>query len=1158
MATTTLQLYWDLASFDPNVRQTAAQSLIRSLAEFQSTHEQTLENKEDVADTEEKLDALCASDVSYAVRRLLRGLPSSRQGARQGFSLALTELLAIMDIVSAKLVLDLLFQYTERTGAMSGEEQRDMLFGRLFGLMSIVASGMMTRATTTIEDINRILESLANMVETKSYLSEVCHHVVINMLPHLKSTGYKKEAVEKILELFMKETISTVDQLNLALSIQQQLPEVDLSTQFSGWKSSNVLDSVNLARLAVILKAAPLEDQESQTEWKPQLHSVWDRLLAVYFEPSGAVLTNGIENGVERPKKKQKAAKKADVPKVAPFQEFWTVTVDQTMFETNATHGRKFWGFQLVEKALPRLSPEQMPLIFTENFMRTFINNLSSDVRYLNKAARHTAGVLQHVAENNKQVGFALITQLLGKHGHQHFDRITKTKTVENLLPTMDEEGINSYLEYLAEMFIKSEATSDDSKQSDSRREWALSQMAMLITNTKIPKEEEWITKLVRFLMVYAFFDCKVASAKGSFFENFRQPAPALSDSVQKFCKERFQAVLVALSKLPPTEKVKEMSGSVLKTRRLNGFTNDGELWVYRVYQVYEKLEKDGKKFESLIKLSRESQKQNKKAAEVVEKLREKLQKDNQENSHDSLERGFEILIVNMMLHLLIDEEEAQAVLGDLLDCYDKTFSKAKPKAKKSKKNASTEETESQPEPVEVIVDILVSFLTNPSPVLKNLAEQVFEIFSHQITRQSLQMLLNILAASENKSGSEELFGEEESEEEEDDDVEMLEMDSDVEMIDDEEGEVDEELRQKVEEAMKSEGLLPGENDDEEADLDDEAMAAFDEKLAEVFKQKKIESKEKKDMQQNIVHFKNNVMDLVAIYVRKNPTNPLILDTIVPLLNVIRSTPAKSVTSQFVEKVTAFLKNKLTKLPEYPKEHDDTIFEIMQSVHDFATQSSSKELSEMCNQLALFLRKCIVGGADLELNDDVPAKTKEELNKMIAIYSSSLKLYMTKKSTHFPPSMIASLVQRFPHSTWPLMDSLVTYINPSETANHYRQSMACQWIMLMVQRSVGKKSEEYNQLFAQLAPKIAKQVEQTIEKSMKEEAKGTLDYDSMRNFVRFIVTMVRLHRKVLDNDVKALNKAWNAELIASITSNDKYNKPAIQTTCKQIANLLKN
>lgn len=68
---------------------------------------------------------------------------------------------------------------------MNGDETRDMLFGRLFGLMSIVASGMIARDSTTTEDIIRIVESLHEMALAKSYLAEVCHHVVINLLPYV-------------------------------------------------------------------------------------------------------------------------------------------------------------------------------------------------------------------------------------------------------------------------------------------------------------------------------------------------------------------------------------------------------------------------------------------------------------------------------------------------------------------------------------------------------------------------------------------------------------------------------------------------------------------------------------------------------------------------------------------------------------------------------------------------------------------------------------------------------------------------------------------------------------------------------------------------------------------------------------------------------------
>ncbi|KAI8879206.1 hypothetical protein K501DRAFT_227075 [Backusella circina FSU 941] len=1119
MATTTLQLYWDLASYDASVRQSAALSLIRTLADFQKTHEASLNDNDDtIADTEEKLDALCASDVSYAVRRLLRGLPSSRQGARQGFSLALTELLAIVDVISLKVVLDLLFQYTERTGAMSGEEIRDMLFGRLFGLMSIVASGMITRASTQTEDIVRIVESLHEMATAKSYLAEVCHHVVVNILPHLKKDSeHKEKAIEKIKELFFKGPITNVDQLNLVLGIQNSLPDVDVSEQFSNWKSQNVLETVNLPRLAGILKEIPADTQEALADWKPQLHSVWDPILSIYLD--------GSEN-----------------KNIASFQEFWTIAVDNTMFDINASHGRKFWGFQLVERVLPRLSSEQMPLIFTVNFMRTFINNLSSDVRFLNKAARHTALVIQNVAQENKQVGFALVTQLLGKNGHQNFDRITKTKTVENLLTTMDATNIRSYLEYLAQTFIKL-----DSEDSTSR-EWALNQMTLLITSTKIPKEEGWVTDLVKFLITFAFFDVKTSEKKSSYLSGTQKPSPDLSFPNIKQCQERFQDVLVALSKLPPTEKVKETA--VLKTRKLNGFTNAGELWAYQVYEIYKSLQKS-KKLVSRVTPSEKTVNATNKAIEIVSDLRAKMNKMDKNTVNDSVERGFEILFLNLVLHSLINESEGVSVLTELTDCYEKTFAKKTKKGgkkKASKKQQEEEEEEEQLDPIDVIVDILVSFLTNESPVLKSLAEQVFEIFSHKLTKQSLEMLLNILASGEGKQDDELFQGADDEDDEEDDDVEMVDMSDVEEEEEDENDDVDEELRQKIAEAMKAEGIDA--NDDSDEEINDDAMAAFDEKLAEVFKQKKILKDEKKDLQQNVVHFKNNVMGLVVIYARKNATNPLVLELIVPLLNVIRDTPAKSVTNQFVVKVISFLKNKLAKSTDYPRITEDYVFEILQAVHEFAKHSTSKELSDMCNQLSLYLRKCILGGTDFEITDKTPKETKTAIEKMLAVYSNSIKLYMSKKNTPFHPSIIQSLLQRYPMSSWDLLETLIVYLNRNECANVYRLGMACQWTSVIIQRTVGKKSDYYNEKFLAILPQIAQAAKASIDLSLKDEAK-TLDPEAMKNYMRYITVIVKLQKKVSPKTVD-LKQVWDTELILSVANDGKYTKPTIAASCKAL------
>lgn len=56
---------------------------------------------------------------------------------------------------------------------------------------------------------------------------------------------------------------------------------------------------------------------------------------------------------------------------------------------------------------------------------------------------------MQSFVQNNPQLGFALILQLTGGHGSQQFDKLTKTKTVETILTSMDVAGIRSYIEYL-------------------------------------------------------------------------------------------------------------------------------------------------------------------------------------------------------------------------------------------------------------------------------------------------------------------------------------------------------------------------------------------------------------------------------------------------------------------------------------------------------------------------------------------------------------------------------------------------------------------------------------------------------------------------------------------------------------------------------------
>ena len=118
-----------------------------------------------------------------------------------------------------------------------------------------------------------------------------------------------------------------------------------------------------------------------------------------------------------------------------------------------------------MQKAIARMSENTLPVLFTKNFMRTWINHLSKRDRYLHKVAIQTvcyplplflslngsakADVLQKIVKENPELGFAVILQITGVHGSQQFDKLTNTKIVESILTAMDVEGIHQYIQYL-------------------------------------------------------------------------------------------------------------------------------------------------------------------------------------------------------------------------------------------------------------------------------------------------------------------------------------------------------------------------------------------------------------------------------------------------------------------------------------------------------------------------------------------------------------------------------------------------------------------------------------------------------------------------------------------------------------------------------------
>lgn len=96
---TTLPLFWHLSSASKAERIEASVKLIGALQRFQAQfspkdlrESETSEDEEDkTGEKYDHLDALNAQDVSYSIKRLIRGLASPRECSRLGFAVALTE-----------------------------------------------------------------------------------------------------------------------------------------------------------------------------------------------------------------------------------------------------------------------------------------------------------------------------------------------------------------------------------------------------------------------------------------------------------------------------------------------------------------------------------------------------------------------------------------------------------------------------------------------------------------------------------------------------------------------------------------------------------------------------------------------------------------------------------------------------------------------------------------------------------------------------------------------------------------------------------------------------------------------------------------------------------------------------------------------------------
>lgn len=332
-------------------------------------------------------------------------------------------------------------------------------------------------------------------------------------------------------------------------------------------------------------------------------------------------------------------------------------------------------------------------------------------------------------------------------------------------------------------------------------------------------------------------------------------------------------------------------------------------------------------------------------------------------------------------------------------------------------------------------VEIVLSFLGNPRTLFRKIGAEAFSIFAAEVGSEGLQSLTDVLDTEENFEGQRELFdqnnvdGDEVAEDQSDND-------SDVEMVEgagrdsedagsgasnldnedksgsdnDSDSEDDAELVQFNNMlAMTLQTSKPDMNGDaaedtsDGSDMDDNQMMALDQQLSKIFQQRSQVTSKKKDREgakQNMVQFKSRVLDLLAIYLKEQYSNPLTLDLLLPILRRTRASANK----QLADKASKLLKthvdaqNQKKHKASLPKPGDiDAVWEILGGIHEEAKLGGgAKTHADTCSSASLFLVKVLIG------------LDRDNYSGVVDIYAETQKQWFMDKKSSLQPALLTA------------------------------------------------------------------------------------------------------------------------------------------------------
>ncbi|XP_044077650.1 myb-binding protein 1A-like protein [Siniperca chuatsi] len=1120
-----LDFFWDLAKPDQEVRLKAVEDLIQYLK------------------TNNKAD-----ELEYTFKRLVDGLAHTRETARPGFSLALGQVLSAFEDVSLQSILN---RIKEKHNLQTVKKKlvRNALFGNLFGVLALHQSSRLSKEPQVVLGCVQLLQSIS---QHRQHLKDLPTKTMMDILNEIPEEVFE-EVLLSALQTDLASAFRTPEQLQLLLVALQRFPQTLKPKKLKKLLgSSTIINADNIPKLTEVLKMAARSVKKECV-----LPAVVLDLLKLSLKEDS-------------------------------FQLFWNNAIINGMLKEQPGPAH-FLSFRLLGSALPLLSVAQLKEVLSGEVMMHYGEHVVSAqkpdrFKLAPEMDTYVSNFLQGCQDPDKQLAVMVGFSSLTNQGYPVVPSVWRV--VQHLQPA----ALQHYVEWLKKMFLQPQLDKlldfSTRKQKDNQegreqkenvfrlRKWIVARVASIIDNHQVKRQEDLIMDVARFVFFHAFFSAKKASA--DIPETKEKLSVPLDDKTRGVLVNSFFGLLLSMHHLPLTDDSAE--GTAVNQKRVLGVTADGTMWIYHLVQYAQVLLNQPKHVQSSQPFSPEQRQAWDSMLESVANLKKKTKKGPTAESS-----AFQQLFLLVGMHLFKAPEELLDILKDLQSCVDKALEK---KAKKKKKKQATEQEE-EPEWVEVMVDILLSLLSQPSRHIRQVCKTVFSSISPHVTAAALTAILDVLdpekddednsavvVTDDNKTQKkkpDEEDDEEDDEEMEDDESDGSDEDSDEDEDDDddeameeeeeeeeeedddevEEGEVDQNFRLELMKVLQQQNALATEEDgSSDEDLDDEAMMELDKGLSALFSEQKKKTQAKKDektklqKEKTLVRdFKIKVLDLVEVFVARQAGSPLVLGLVEPLLTVIdrgMSSDSHQQEQDFLRRAADIFRNQLCRSKVYCRTAGDRQGELHDLLDKLMTKTQKLSDSSVCLyyfSASLYVVKVLRGAppadtkeeqmADKAAANDLRFMGNVDVDRVSTIFREALSSFMSKRKSPLTAQMFTDLFNRFPVLCVNLLDAAVQHITSGVRV--HQQGQACVLVLRAMQ------SREVQQLLSgvqwtELCVKVTgqltvslQQVGQTESKVVKEKVVRTLE------LCQFLVKHV--NQQKLSVDLEPLQK-----VLQSLTS----------------------